>query len=155
VSRVIEDVNLHLSRDTLTSEFATLFYCVVSQDGRRLTYCNAGHNPPLLVRADGRVDWLKGGGLILGVRPRARYQQRSCRLERGDIVVLYSDGVTEALRPATREEFGEARLSGLVAAHRKERAQQILERVREAVEEWAAGAPPVDDVTLVVARRIV
>lgn len=153
VGGMVTSLNRLIAGNCPENRFITFFLGVIGAAREDLVYCNAGHNPPLVIRADGRVEWLKGGGLILGVRPRAKYQQRSCRLERGDIVLLYSDGVTEATRPATREEFGEARLSRVVAAHRQEPAPRILQHVRRAVDEWSAGAPPADDVTLVIARR--
>lgn len=135
------------------NRFITFFLGVIDAARGEMVYCNAGHNPPLLVRANGRVEPLQGGGLILGVRSRATYQERRRPLEPGDVAVLFSDGVTEATRPETREEFGEVRLGKLIAQHRHDSAECIVERVRDAVAAWSAGAPPADDITLVVAKR--
>ena len=88
--------------------------------------------------------------LLPGGKPR---EGLSVPLEPGDVVVLFSDGVTEAIRPGTREEFGEARLGKLIAQHRGDSAERLVERLRDAVTAWCAGAPPADDITLVVAKR--
>jgi sigma-B regulation protein RsbU (phosphoserine phosphatase) len=117
-----------------------------------MAYCNAGHNPPFVIRADGAVERLKGGGTVLGILPELGYEERKSHVESGDVVVLYSDGVTEATNPQ-EEEFGEERLEDLLKKHRTDPVHVIVEKVNEAVAVWCAGAPPADDVTLVVARR--
>ncbi|HBY61872.1 MAG TPA: protein serine phosphatase, partial [Solibacterales bacterium] len=116
-------------------------------------YCNAGHNPPALLRADGTTEWLKGGGLILGVMARARYEEFRVTMNRGDTLVLFSDGVTEAVPPGSDEEFGEDRLAALLHQNHALGAQELIDAVNADVNAWSAGAPPADDVTLVVAKR--
>jgi sigma-B regulation protein RsbU (phosphoserine phosphatase) len=101
---LISSVNEGLIRRSLQSRFATCVYGTLARDGR-LTYCNAGHNPPLLIGRDG-IRRLEAGGLILGVFPQAIYDQETLTLEPGDLRVMFSDGVTEAVNAAS-EQFGE------------------------------------------------
>jgi sigma-B regulation protein RsbU (phosphoserine phosphatase) len=118
-----------------------------------LTYCNAGHNPPLLLRSDGTVEWLRGGGTVLGILPEIGYEEMRRPVVSGDAVVLYSDGVTESTGPA-EAEFGESRLEQVLRDHRHESARGIVDAVNGAVAEWSTGIPPADDVTLVVVKRL-
>ena len=100
-------INRTLIRRAIQSRFVTVMYGVLAPDGR-LTYCNAGHNPPILVGRSG-VRRLETGGLILGLFPHAIYEEETLQLEDGDTLVVFSDGVTEALN-AAGDEFGEERL---------------------------------------------
>jgi len=132
--------------------FITLFFCVLETASGRITWSNAGHNPPAIVRADGRVEWVEGGGPVLGVLRAAAYRQECAQLCPGDTLVLYSDGITEAANLAG-EEFGEERLAALISAHRGEPAASVVQHVTDAVAAWGAGAPAADDITIVVARK--
>src|SRR5260370_35843831 len=91
--------------------------------------------------------------MILGILPNAQYQQKTCRLEVGDVVVLFSDGVTEASRPDADEEFGEDRLAATLAELSCDSAQSIIESINQRVHEFTCGSPPADDITLVGPRR--
>ncbi|MDQ6664551.1 MAG: SpoIIE family protein phosphatase [Acidobacteriota bacterium] len=134
------------------NKFISLFFCVIDPARGDLTYANAGHNPPLIVRADGSYERLDGGGPVLGILPSVKYGQYSCRMEKGDLLAIYSDGVTEAATPDD-EEFEIEELAAVLAARRNETARTIVAAVNEAVTEWTKGAPPADDITLIVARR--
>ncbi len=136
-----------------SNRFVSLFFSVLDSKTGAMTYCNAGHNPPFLVRSDGRVDRLKGGGTVLGIMPDLGYEELRSEMGRGDMVVLYSDGVTEATNPQD-EEFGEDRLAEILKDCRTDPAEVIIETVNRAVADWGAGAPAADDVTLVVVRRV-
>jgi sigma-B regulation protein RsbU (phosphoserine phosphatase) len=94
-----------------------------------------------------------GGGMILGILPMATYQESRVVMEHGDVLVLYSDGVTEAANPAD-EEFGEERLAALVEGMRDQPADDIVNAIHLAVTDFSEGAPPADDITVVVARRL-
>ncbi|MDX2150635.1 MAG: SpoIIE family protein phosphatase [Bryobacteraceae bacterium] len=125
------------------NRFATFFYGLYDPASRRLRYSSAGHNPSLLLRA-GAPQWLRTRGVGLGLARTSRFEEGACVLEPGDLLVLYTDGVTEA-RNAAGDEFGEERL---VAA-----AQQgSLEAILAAVEAFEAGAPRHDDITIIIAR---
>jgi sigma-B regulation protein RsbU (phosphoserine phosphatase) len=104
----IRRVNRALVRRAGHSKFATVFHGLLTPDGN-LYACNAGHDPPLLLRGGGRSEWLQGGGLLLGIFEEAVYEDVSVRLSPGDALVLFSDGVTEAAGP-DGEMFGEERV---------------------------------------------
>ena len=134
------------------NRFVTFFFSRLNLKSGELIYCNAGHNPPLLARADGTVVRLEGGGPVLGILPGLSYQERSCQVESGDLLLLYSDGVTEAQAP-DGEEFGEERLDEIVRASRGDSAETVLAKVNIAIRDFTAGRPAADDITLVAARR--
>jgi sigma-B regulation protein RsbU (phosphoserine phosphatase) len=147
-------LNRIIALNTPANRFITFFIGVFDPKSGEMTYCNAGHNPPLLARCDGRVDKLEGTGVILGILPNVTYESQTCKLDVGDVVVLFSDGVTEAMPPGVDEEFGENRLAAVLAEHNFSSAQTIIEAINQQVVTWTQGMPPADDVTLVVARRI-
>jgi sigma-B regulation protein RsbU (phosphoserine phosphatase) len=105
------------------------------------------------MRAAGEAEMLEGGGPPLGILSMAPYSEQHIQLGTGDLLVLYSDGVTECLN-GQEEEFGEERFIEVLRRHRTEPAGAIADRVTAALLEFAAGAPPADDITLVVAKRL-
>lgn len=135
------------------NRFITFFMGVLDPKSGELVYTSAGHNPPLIVRARGGYKRLSGGGVILGVLPDAQYEEERIQLEPGDVLVLFSDGVTEAPNPDD-EEFGEERLAALVASVAQKPAAEIVEDIHRSVQSFTQGAPPADDITVVVARRL-
>jgi len=135
------------------NRFITLFFGLIDPQRGTLTYCNAGHNPPLLVRADGSVERLKAKGTVLGIFPEIGYEEQNVAFAEGDLLAIYSDGVTEAV-DSNGEEFGEERLAQLVAEIREQSSSAVIDAVLERVSEWTDEAPPEDDVTLIVARRV-
>jgi len=129
-------------------KFITLFYAVLDTAARTLTYCNAGHNPPLLVRASGSVEPLATGGTVLGrLFAGDPYDEATVTLDRGDRVVLFTDGVTEGRRGD--EDFGEGRLADVIKANRTASAAELQERIVEAITTFTSGTFG-DDVTLVI-----
>jgi len=149
---VLDRLNRVLTAASLNARFISFFFSVLDPESGALIFSNAGHNPPLLIRANGTVEQLTGGGPVLGVVPNASYEEDRCVLKSGDVAVLYSDGVTDAIN-AQDEDFGETRLSeALQQVHRKS-ADDILSAVTTAVKDWAAGTPAPDDITLVVVRK--
>jgi serine phosphatase RsbU (regulator of sigma subunit) len=142
-------VNRTLIRRSLESRFATVIYGVLAADGR-LTYSNAGHNPPLLLGRHG-ARRLETGGLFLGLFPLAAYEEETLALEQGDLLVVFSDGVTEALN-AQGEEFEEGRLLACLDAHRQCTPVELLECLLSTVREFVASAAQSDDVTALVLR---
>ncbi len=149
---VLTRLNRLTATNCPSNRFITFFMCVVDGATGELIFANAGHNPPLLVRADGNSEWLHAGGCVLGVMPMMKYDEARNCLGAGDVLVVFSDGVTDALNPQG-EDFGEVRLEAAVREHRTEPSAAILEAVNRAIADWAAGTPPPDDLTLLVARR--
>ena len=150
VNEIISRVNRHLYRDTLTSEFATLFYGVFSPDGTQLTYCNAGHNPPLLLRGD-HFEPLETGGMLIGVSPQTLFEKGTLDLEPDDLLVFFTDGVTEALN-FEGEAFGQQRLEDSIRRYRNEDAHTLAKQLLWDVRRFTGLAPQADDVTIVVAK---
>jgi len=134
------------------NRFVTLFFGILDPVSGELTYCNAGHNPPFLVRADDSIERLTSCGTILGMFPEMGYEVKRSRLLPGDVLTLFSDGVTEENNPGG-EEFGEERLAKLLLTMGRSGAATLVEGIRQAVLAWAAGAAAADDVTVVVASR--
>ena len=142
-------INRTLIRRAIQSRFVTVMYGVLGADGR-LTYSNAGHNPPMLVGRNG-VRRFETGGLILGLFPHATYEEETVQLEDGDTLVVFSDGVTEALNEAG-DEFGEERLLRCVGEHVGCAPDVLLDRILATVRSFAASATQNDDVTALVLR---
>ncbi|MGH7725783.1 MAG: SpoIIE family protein phosphatase [Candidatus Eiseniibacteriota bacterium] len=132
------------------SKFVTFFYGALDPHARRLSYSNAGHNPPLVVRADGRIEELSTGGLILGVFPMAEYDEGTITLEPGDVVLLFTDGVTEA--ESRNGLYGDERLHDLMRRMRHEPARRIADAICDDVASFSHGLHQSDDVTIVVVK---
>ena len=141
-------VNTALVRRGIQGRFVTLFYAVLFPDGR-LTYCNAGHNPPMLVSGDGGVQRLEAGGMVIGLFDDVPFEEATVVLESGDFLVTFTDGVSEALDPSG-EEFGDDRLLASIAAMRTTEVQPRLQHILSSVSEFTAGAAQHDDITATV-----
>ena len=144
---VCGSVNRLLCRNIAAGKFVTFCYAVIDTRDRTIVYANAGHFPPVLMRADGRVDRLTTTGLVLGVANDWAYKTRMLDLRPGDRLVLYTDGITEAMSPSG-DEFTDARLVETIRAHRHAAAEPLARAVHEAVIGWTGGAPQ-DDATLI------
>jgi len=147
--------NKLLFNSTDPEKFATLFYGVLDMKGHRLRFCNAGHERPLLFscgRTAEPASRLATGGLILGFLPEFQYAEDAVDLQPGDVLVIFSDGVSDAENP-DEIPYGEGQLEKLVCGCRNDSAQTILERIVAAVNEHAGDAPQLDDITVVVLKR--
>jgi phosphoserine phosphatase RsbU/P len=142
-------INRTLIRRAIQARFVTVMYGVLAPDGR-LTYSNAGHNPPMLAGRNG-VRRLETGGLILGLFPHATYEEETVQLDNGDTLVVFSDGVTEALN-AAGDEFGEERLLSCIDEHIGCATDVLLDKILASVRTFAASAIQNDDVTALVLR---
>lgn len=159
VSQVVGLVNNLLVASTDPHMFATFFYGQLNTSLGAFTSTNAGHNPPLILRTDGSMEYLKAGGLLLGMLPDQDYKQETVNLEPGDVVVLYTDGITEAVGPGIDEDdvdamFGEDALEDVVIANSHLPAVGIKEAILDAVSRHTDGVAQSDDITLVVIRRL-
>ena len=142
-------LNYHLYQVTDPARFATFFYAEWQPAERRLSYINAGHLPPVLLGSR-RGQRLDQGGLPLGILGQSDYQAGHVPLESGDMLALYSDGITEATS-SNGEEFGEDRLTTLIESHCREPLAEVQRRVLQAVRDWS-GKEPEDDMTLLLVR---
>ena len=148
----VNAVNKYLAENTPPNRFVTLFFAELEPESGVLNFVNAGHNPPLIARADGRVEQLGSGGFPLGIMPFASYEQGQAHLDTGDVLVIYSDGVTETVNQ-TEEEFGLERLSEVVKLNVGKTAAGLRDRIESSLSSFAAGTAAPDDITLVIVKR--
>jgi sigma-B regulation protein RsbU (phosphoserine phosphatase) len=153
IRAVMRKVNQLLHESTERDRFVTAFYGVLDWRNNVLIFTNAGHNPPMLVRADGRMEELSDGGVALGVLEDTRYEERPVALEHGDVVVFYTDGVSEA-ENADGEQFGTERIESIVRAHPEHDARELTQDLVAAVLDWAGERGLSDDLTLLLLRKL-
>jgi len=148
----LERLNTHILESSASNKFITLLLAELDPSSGHLQYLNAGHNPGLLLRRDGGVEELGSGGIPLGLLPGSRYESRDVVVQPGDLVCIYSDGITEAEAPDD-EEFGTERLLACLRRHRNRPLQAVVDEIDEATIRFAAGLPQRDDQTLILLRR--
>jgi sigma-B regulation protein RsbU (phosphoserine phosphatase) len=146
-------MNYFLYRSTGPNSYATFFYAQLDQHTRELRYVNAGHNAPYLLRAggDSPVEELTTGGTIIGMFPQTRYEEGTLALNTGDVLIVFSDGVTEALNPAD-EEFGEDRLKDLLRTVGPLPVEEMSAHVADELKNWIRDAAQYDDLTFVLMK---
>ena len=150
---IVGSLNEILYEDLTRAElFTTMFYASYRPASRILTYASAGHNPPLLYRSvAGRCQELDAEGLILGVRPQVAFEEREARLEPGDVLFLYTDGITESDN-GSGELFGVQRLCALLAARHGEEPEAVIDAVLAELAAFTGGRPPADDICMVAVK---
>jgi serine phosphatase RsbU (regulator of sigma subunit) len=152
-SELLDRANRSIIADQQSKMFATVFVGYLDLDSSVLQFASAGHNPPLLYRAaSGRCEYLHAQGVAMGLFENANYEEATVTLADDDVLVLYTDGITEAI-DADEEEFGEARLEDLVLQNASVPAQQLTEIIIETAMAFATEEGAVDDETLVVIKR--
>jgi phosphoserine phosphatase RsbU/P len=153
-SEVVADTNRQICRLTETNRFVTLFFGIYDDAKRELDCVNAGHNPPLLLRAqDGGapLERLTSDGTVIGLFPRALWKQQKLKLGAGDLLLAYTDGIVEAPNPQ-EEEFGEERLQSAIRRHRELPLPALCDAILNDVAIFLDGAPAPDDLTLLAMR---
>lgn len=150
--RTAAEINRHLCYLRPMAPFVTAFFAQMDCDSGTLTYCNAGHFPPILLRSDGRTETLDIGGPLLGAVEHAGFESGQATFGAGDMLVAYSDGVLEC-RDAAGEEFGMGRLLTEVQKAKQSTAQETLVSLLAAVQDFANGSALCDDVSLLVIQR--
>lgn len=149
----VADSNNMLARESFDSMFVTLFYGVLDVRTGEVRYVNAGHNPPYLLKADGTVSVLpKSNNICMGVMEEFPYQESTLTLEKGDMLITFTDGVTEAC-DMSNQLFGEERLESLIATLKGNSAEQITAAINNAVASHANGAEQSDDITILLIGR--
>lgn len=151
-AEIVGEINQYIYDNTPSNRYVTLFYSELDARTSELTYINAGHNAPILVRPTGEVTRLDIGGFPVGITPLGDYREGWAQLNKGDVLLIYSDGASESLNEAG-DEFGEARLIEIVQKHRHRTAAGIRDRIDEALTQFVGKAKTVDDLTLVILKR--
>jgi sigma-B regulation protein RsbU (phosphoserine phosphatase) len=151
-AKLVATLNRQLYANTSLEKYATFYFALYHEDTHSLTYTNAGHLSPMLLRA-GEMQMLESTGTVVGAFPTARYDECTVALEHGDLLVAYTDGIVEP-ENAYGEMFGEDRLKDLVCRYARQDSSELIARTMEAVNVWTGGGELQDDMTMVVARRI-
>jgi len=151
-AEIVARLNGFVHASTSTSEFVTAFIGFLDGTSGKLSFVNAGHDPPFVIKPDGTLERLEEGGILLGAFAGAEYKDSTAALQPGDTLFLYTDGLSEALDPAG-EMFGLARIEERLRAVAGQSPQQVLSAALQAVEEFARGAEASDDITLLAIQR--
>jgi len=151
IAQILYNVNKHIVESTSSERFATLFYGEFDPETCEFKYANAGHNYPILVRADGSHETLTRGGIALGAFPEAKYQEDLVRLGKEDMLFFYTDGLSEA-QNHEEEEFGEKRILEYILHNRKLNSEEIMDGILADVRRFDVTDPPRDDTTLIVMK---
>ncbi len=149
--RLLRSVNYLFYKNTENNKYATTFFSIYDDETRKLCYVNCGHNPPLLVRSGGDVERLEATATVLGLFEDWDCDVAERQIAAGDVLVIYTDGISEAAPGEDSEEFGEGRLAQSVRMHRGKAAGEMMDSIIMEVQEFSQGEQA-DDMTLIVAR---
>src|SRR5215471_173751 len=152
ISEVMGEINQYIFENSPSNKFLTLFYGDVDPEKGTFNYSNGGHNAPIFVRSSGEVERLDKGGLPIGMMQVSVYQEESVVFEPGDVLVIYSDGITESINERD-EEFDEERLIDVVKNNLGRSASGIRDRIDEGLSRFVGTTAPVDDMTLMIIKR--
>ncbi|RPI06655.1 MAG: hypothetical protein EHM64_02135 [Ignavibacteriae bacterium] len=150
---VLERLNHIFCHNIRLTKFVTFFLAQIDEATRTLTYCNAGHNPPLLRHADGSIEWLIPTGAAIGLIEQTEFLQNSVILQQGDRVVLYTDGVVESFNK-NEEQFGEERLEQFLHNSAALPTSQVIASLRETLHQFTQTTQPLDDTTVIVLTAV-
>jgi sigma-B regulation protein RsbU (phosphoserine phosphatase) len=150
LTQTLEAVNRQVHASALADRYATLFYGVFDGSKRTLRYVNAGHHPPMVIRQDGSVEWLEAGGAPVGMFAESNYGEAIVRLNPGDLLLAYTDGIVEMVNPEG-EEWGIEGLQRAAARNKAQCADDIVNAVFTSLDEFSCGSQN-DDATLLVLR---
>lgn len=150
---MVSKLNDFVHRSSGLNKFITFFFCELNKKTAELNYINAGHNPPLIIDPKGNVRRLESSGFCLGMFPKVQYKMDKVDLGVNDIILLFTDGITES-RNKNNEEFEEEQLIKLVKKNVKLGAEILIEKIKQELEAFATGAEQMDDQTIVVIKRV-
>jgi sigma-B regulation protein RsbU (phosphoserine phosphatase) len=151
LAQLMTNLNFLIHEASPDNRYATFFYGELEPKTRRLEYVNAGHNAPMLFRAGGGIERMRATGPVVGLIESGRFEQRSVQLAPGDVLLVYSDGISEAMN-GNDEEWGEDQLAAAAGAAAPCSAQELIDRLFVAADAFASGAMQHDDMTVVVVR---
>ncbi len=151
LKKAVEMVSLQLFNNSLSGDFATLFIGILDPATGKVDFVNAGHNPPLLIRQDGRMEKLEPGGTMIGAFDFMTWEADSTQLSEGDLIFIFSDGVTEA--DNGDEQFGDERTEKYILETGKSKPEEIISKLMADIETFMGGAPHSDDITMLALKR--
>lgn len=153
IVQALRQVNGDIYRDSPVDKFITSIYCNLDYESHELSYVNSGHNPPYIVRAnDNRIEELDQGGVMLGIMEEIDLPKASLSIDKGDILMLFSDGVTEATNPSG-ELFSEERFEQWLLDHNQLSAEEMKDALLKTLRDYADGSPQSDDITFIILKR--
>lgn len=153
IVQALRQVNGDIYRDSPVDKFITSIYCNLDYESHELSYVNSGHNPPYIVRAnDNRIEELDQGGVMLGIMEEIDLPKATLSIGKGDILMLFSDGVTEATNPSG-ELFSEERFERWLLDHNQLSAEEMKDALLETLRDYANGSPQSDDITFIIVKR--
>ena len=153
IQKMTAQLNDFVHRKTDTTRFISFFFCELDNLTGALKYVNAGHNPPIILRKKGNIERLESCGMCLGMFPSQKYEAGLSTLEKGDIAVLFTDGITEC-RNEDNREFDEQRFINLIKKNSKCSAKGLLDRIFKELDLFTKGTEQMDDMTLVIIKRV-
>ena len=153
IVQALRQVNGDIYRDSPVDKFITSIYCNLDYESHELSYVNSGHNPPYIVRAyDNRIEELDQGGVMLGIMEEIELPKATLSIDKGDILMLFSDGVTEATNPSG-ELFSEERFEQWLLDHNQLSAEEMKDALLKTLRDYADGSPQSDDITFIIVKR--
>ena len=153
IVQALRQVNGDIYRDSPVDKFITSIYCNLDYESHELSYVNSGHNPPYIVRAnDNRIEELDQGGVMLGIMEEIDLPKATLSIDKGDILMLFSDGVTEATNPSG-ELFSEERFEQWLLDHNQLSAEEMKDALLKTLRDYANGSPQSDDITFIIVKR--
>jgi sigma-B regulation protein RsbU (phosphoserine phosphatase) len=152
IEEMATKLNDFVHRDTASNKFITFFFGELDTDTGEFTFINAGHTPPVLLDKKGKVQRLASGGFCLGMFPSVQFEVQKLDLHKDDIVLLFTDGLTEC-RNSSNEELSEEGLIKIIKKHRKLNSSNLLEMIYEELDSFTTGTEQMDDMTLVIVKK--
>jgi serine phosphatase RsbU (regulator of sigma subunit)/pSer/pThr/pTyr-binding forkhead associated (FHA) protein len=149
--KAVKQVSMQLFEHTSPEDFATLFIGLVNPDKDTVTFCNAGHNPPLVVREEGKVEYLDAGGLMIGAFQSSDWPEQTIKMSHGDLLFIFTDGVTEAQRG--EEFYGDKRTEELVITSRHLTPPEIARKLVDDIKLFVKDSPRSDDITMLLIKK--
>jgi sigma-B regulation protein RsbU (phosphoserine phosphatase) len=150
----LTEANRLLATYSVEYMFVTVFYVIYNTKTGHITYCNAGHNPPHILRANGTIEVLpRTKNVVVGAFENVKYEENTLQLEHGDTLVMFTDGVTEAMNEA-HEEFGTERLNSILSGLSGIGCKQMIETVKTGITDFVNGAEQHDDITMLAVKRV-
>lgn len=153
IDEMVARINDLIHENTPIDKFITFFYGELNTETGEFTYCNAGHNPPYLIHRKGGVEELMEGGLILGMMPDVRFETGCVTLHTGDRIVMFTDGISEAMN-SNEEEYGEEKIWKNAVENASFGARQLLDAIVNDVQSYVGDAPQSDDITMVILKAV-
>jgi len=151
MTTILTNTNVLITESTSPDRFATLFYAEFDPVRCHLTYCNAGHNYPIVIHRDGQMETLETGGLVLGISTGAHYETGETTLRMDDVVLLYTDGLADVVNPED-EQYGETRIERFLLEHRHLGPEELKNKLVRDVSQFSLGAIGFDDMTMVILK---